>query len=414
MVNQRNRKYGLLGRKLSHSFSPLIHSMLDDYEYKLYEKENDELENFLKSTDLLGMNVTIPYKKEVIPYCKNLSETAKKLGSVNTLVKEEDGWHGYNTDYYGFCYMVKKSGIIIKGKKAIVLGSGGASLTVIQALNDLGAEKVVVISRTGANNYENISLHYDTEIIVNTTPVGMYPNNMECPIKLSDFKKCEGVIDLIYNPIRTKLLLDAKKLNIPHINGLSMLVAQAKKSAELFLKKDICDTKIDIIEKNLEKKALNIIFIGMPGCGKTTTGKILSEMLGKEFIDCDEEIVKYKNMTIPEIFEKEGEEAFRKAEHEVICEISKKTGCIIATGGGCVTREENYPYLKQNGIIFWIKRDIEKLPTNDRPLSQKNNLSKMYEERKPLYEKFCDYIVENKENALETAETAKIIKEKMI
>ena len=411
MVNQRNRKYGLLGRKLSHSFSPLIHSMLDDYEYKLYEKENDELENFLKSTDLLGMNVTIPYKKEVIPYCKHLSETAKKLGSVNTLVKEEDGWHGYNTDYYGFCYMVKKSGIIIKGKKAIVLGSGGASLTVIQALNDLGAEKVVVISRTGANNYENISLHYDTEIIVNTTPVGMYPNNMECPIKLSDFKKCEGVIDLIYNPIRTKLLLDSKKLNIPHINGLSMLVAQAKKSAELFLKKDICDTKIDIIEKNLEKKALNIIFIGMPGCGKTTTGKILSEMLGKEFVDCDEEIVKYKNMTIPEIFEKEGEEAFRKAEHEVICEISKKTGCIIATGGGCVTREENYPYLKQNGIIFWIKRDIEKLPTNDRPLSQKNNLSKMYEERKPLYEKFCDYIVENKEEQFETAEK---IKEKLI
>ena len=310
-----------------------------------------------------------------------------------------------------FVTWLKKSGIIIKGKKAIVLGSGGASLTVIQALNDLGAEKVVVISRTGANNYENISLHYDTEIIVNTTPVGMYPNNMECPIKLSDFKKCEGVIDLIYNPIRTKLLLDAKKLNIPHINGLSMLVAQAKKSAELFLKKDICDTKIDIIEKNLEKKALNIIFIGMPGCGKTTTGKILSEMLGKEFVDCDEEIVKYKNMTIPEIFEKEGEEAFRKAEHEVICEISKKTGCIIATGGGCVTREENYPYLKQNGIIFWIKRDIEKLPTNDRPLSQKNNLSKMYEERKPLYEKFCDYIVENKEEQFETAEK---IKEKLI
>ncbi len=414
MINQKSRKYGLLGRKLSHSFSPLIHSMLDNYEYKLYERESDELDRFLKSTELSGMNVTIPYKKAVIPYCVSLSENAKKLGSVNTLVKEDDGWHGYNTDYYGFCYMVKKSGIIIKGKKAIVLGSGGASLTVIQALNDLGAKKVIVISRTGENNYENISLHYDAEIIVNTTPVGMYPDNMACPIELSDFKKCEGVIDLIYNPIKTKLLLNAKELNIPHINGLSMLVAQAKKSAELFLKKDICDTKIDIIEKSLEKNAQNIILIGMPGCGKTTTGKILSEMLGKEFIDCDEEIVKYKNMTIPEIFEKEGEEAFRKAEHEVIKKVSKKTGCIIATGGGCVTREENYPYLKQNGIVFWIKRNVEKLPTDDRPLSQKNNLLKMYEERKPLYKKFCDYIVENKENALETAETAKRIKEKLI
>ena len=414
MINPKSRKYGLLGRKLSHSFSPLIHNMLDDYEYKLYEKESDELDRFLKSTELSGMNVTIPYKKAVIPYCVSLSENAKKLGSVNTLVKEDDGWHGYNTDYYGFCYMVKKSGIIIKGKKAIVLGSGGASLTVIQALNDLGAKKVIVISRTGENNYENISLHYDAEIIVNTTPVGMYPDNMACPIKLSDFKKCAGVIDLIYNPIKTKLLLDAKELNIPHINGLSMLVAQAKKSAELFLKKDICDTKIDIIEKSLEKNAQNIILIGMPGCGKTTTGKMLSEMLGKEFIDCDKEIVKYKNMTIPEIFEKEGEEAFRKAEHEVIKEVSKKTGCIIATGGGCVTREENYPYLKQNGIVFWIKRNVEKLPTDDRPLSKKNNLLKMYEERKPLYEKFCDYVIENQEEQFKTAETAKRIKEKLI
>ncbi len=405
------RQFGLLGKKLSHSFSPSIHNMLASYEYKLYEKENDELSDFLEACDLSGMNVTIPYKKEVIPYCVSLSENAKKLGSVNTLVKENDGWHGYNTDYYGFCYMVKKSGIEITAKKAIVLGSGGASLTVTQALNDLGAKEVIVISRTGENNYENIYLHYDADIIVNTTPVGMYPNNMASLLELCNFKNCVGVIDLIYNPIRTKLLLDAKNLGIPHINGLSMLVAQAKKSAELFLKKDICDSCIDNIEKSLEKKSLNIILIGMPGCGKTTTGKLLSQMTGKEFIDCDEEIVKYKNMPIPEIFEKEGEDGFRKAEHEVIKSISKKTGCIIATGGGCVTREENYPYLHQNGVIFWIKRDIKSLPTNDRPLSQKSNLFEMYEKRKPLYEKFSDYIIENHNSQKEAAE---MIKEKIL
>ncbi len=404
-----NRKFGLLGKKLSHSFSPAIHNMLGSYEYKLYEK--DEVGHFLKTCDLSGMNVTIPYKKDVIPYCTYLSETAKKLGSVNTLIKEADGWHGDNTDYYGFCYMVKKSGINPEGKKAIVLGSGGASLTVIHALYDMGAKEVTVISRTGENNYENINLHYDADIIVNTTPVGMYPDNMNSPIKLSDFKSCVGVIDLIYNPIKTKLLLDAENLGIINTNGLSMLVAQAKKAAELFFKKSICDSCIDFIEKSLHKKSVNIILIGMPGCGKSTTGKVLSEMTGRMLIDCDEEIVKYKNMSIPEIFEKEGEDAFRKAEHEVIKEVSKKTGCIIATGGGCVTREENYPYLKQNGIIFWIKRDITKLDISGRPLSQKNKLSEMYEKRKPLYEKFSDYIIENHKSQLEAAQ---MIKEKIL
>jgi len=405
----KSQKFGLLGEKLSHSFSPQIHSFLGDYEYKLYEKEKNDVEEFLKKCDLSGMNVTIPYKKTVIPFLSNLSEDAKKLGSVNTLVKEDDGWHGYNTDYYGFCYMTKKSGINPQGKKAIVLGSGGASLTVIQALYDMGAKEVTVISRTGENNYENIHKNFDAEIIVNTTPVGMYPNNMHSPVTLSDFKNCEGVLDLIYNPIKTKLLIEAKALGIPHINGLTMLVAQAKKASELFLKKQLPDSCIDYITKKLELKSQNVVLIGMPGCGKSTTGKILSKMLDKEFVDCDEEIEKYKNMSIPEIFEKEGEESFRKAEHEVIKEVTKKTGCIIATGGGCVTREENYSYLHQNGVVFWIKRDIQKLATDGRPLSQQNSLSAMYEKRKPLYEKFCDYIIEKHELQTEAAEKIKEI-----
>ncbi len=397
------KKFGLLGEKLSHSFSPPIHKMLGDYEYKLYEKEADEIGDFLDNCTFSGMNVTIPYKKTVIPYCVSLSETAKKLGSVNTLVRKADGWHGDNTDYYGFTYMTRKSGIDPKGKKAVVLGSGGASLTVIQALWDMGAKEVVVISRTGENNYENISLHYDAEIIVNTTPVGMYPKNMESVIDLSAFKCCTGVLDLIYNPAKTKLLLEAEKLGIPNINGLSMLVAQAKKASELFFDKKIEDSVIDYITKKLESNSLNIVLVGMPGCGKSTTGKLLSKMLDREFVDCDEEIVKYKNKPIPEIFEKEGEEAFRKAEHEVIKDISKKSGLVIATGGGCVTREENYDYLHQNGIIFWIKRDIEKLPVDGRPLSQKNKLSDMYEIRKPLYERFSDYIIEKHEFQQEAA-----------
>lgn len=404
-------KFGLLGRKLSHSFSPKIHKMLGSYEYKLYENEPENVGNFLENCELSGMNVTIPYKKDVIPYCVSLSETAKKLGSVNTLVKKSDGWHGYNTDYYGFTYMTKKSGINPKGKKAIVLGSGGASLTVVQALWNMGAKEVIVISRAGEDNYENLQKHFDAEIIVNTTPVGMYPNNLQCVIDLKNFKSCKGVLDLIYNPSKTKLLIDADNLNIPNINGLSMLVAQAKKSSELFFSKEIPDSVIDYITDKLNNQSLNIVLIGMPGCGKSTTGKVLSELLGREFIDCDEEIVKYKNMSIPEIFEKEGEEAFRKAEHEVIKNVSKKSGCIIATGGGCVTREENYNYLHQNGKIFWIKRDISALPTNGRPLSKINSLSQMYEKRKPMYEKFSDFIIEGHNDQREAAEK---IKEKMI
>ena len=403
-------KFGLLGKTLSHSFSPKIRKKLGNYEYNLYEKNADELEDFLNNCGLSGMNVTIPYKKEVIPFCVYLSDTAKGLGSVNTLVKNKDGWYGYNTDYYGFSYTLEKCGINPFGKKAIVLGSGGASVTVVGVLLDKGAKEVKVISRTGEDNYENISKNYDAQIIINTTPVGMYPKNMESPINLKNFKNCEGVIDIIYNPAKTKLLLDAEELNIKNENGLLMLVAQAKKSAELFLNKKIPDPYIDYITDKIRNETLNIILVGMPGCGKTTTAKVLSEICNREFIDCDEEIVKYRNMPIKDIFEKEGEELFRKYENEVIKEVSKKSGCVIATGGGAVTRDENYRYLHQNGRIFWIKRNIEELPVSGRPLSEKNSLFDMYEKRKSMYEKFCDFVIENHKDQ---KEAAKRIKEKL-
>jgi len=388
------KKFGLLGKHLGHSFSVPIHNMLGEYEYKLYEKSPNELEDFLKNPVLDGMNVTIPYKKDVIRYCSQLSDVAKKIGSVNTLILKDDGWHGHNTDYFGFVYMLKSAGISPKDKKAVILGSGGASLTAWHALSDLGAAEIVVISRTGEDNYDNIDRQFDAEIIINTTPVGMYPNTPESLISLENFKNCTGVVDLIYNPSRTKLLCDAERVQISHSNGLPMLVAQAKLASEIFQGKEIPDEKIDEIVKKIDSELKNIVLIGMPGCGKSLIGKMLSKALGKPLIDVDRYIAeRYGN--IEEIFKNKGEEYFRRVETEIIKEVSKESGKIISTGGGCVTREENYPLLHQNGIIIWLKRDITTLPTEGRPLSKLNNLEEMYRVRKPMYEQFCDFVIDN-------------------
>ena len=395
-------QYGLLGRTLSYSYSPRIHSHLGSYQYMLFEKEPESLADFLQSGDFCGLNITIPYKKAVIPYLHSLSPIAKRLGAVNTIVRQKDGTLiGHNTDYYGFSSMVKKCGIAVSGKKALVLGSGGASNTAVAVLEELGAS-AVVISRSGENNYDNLHLHTDAALIVNATPVGMYPN-VECsPISLDSFPHLEAVLDLNYNPARTQLLLDAEKKGLRTENGLWMLVAQAKESAEWFTGSSIPDSKIAELHKLLSAQMENIVLIGMPGCGKSTIAQLLSQELKRPVVDADQEICRLAGCSIPEIFAHSGENAFRELETQVLRDLGKESGKIIATGGGCVTREENYPLLHRNGKIIWLTRDLDKLPSAGRPLSQASNMETMFEIRKPMYQRFADITVSNDGSPEET------------
>ena len=411
MINGTSSLSGyLLGEHLSHTFSPRIHSLLADYSYGIMEVQKENIKSFITSGQFNFLNVTIPYKKEVIPYLSALSEEAKKIGAVNTVKRTSDGrLVGYNTDYYGFDYTLKKSGISVKGAKVLVLGSGGASVTVKAVLEDSGANQIITVSRSGEDNYENISKHKDADIIVNTTPVGMYPNNGKKPIELSIFNNCRGVIDIIYNPLKTALLLDAEKLGIKNIGGLSMLVAQAKRAAEIFTDTKIDDTKIEEIVNIISFEMSNIILVGMPGCGKSTVGNVLAKISSKTFVDCDEEFKKKFGISPAEAIETLGEEKFRQMEHEVTLEIGKLTGCVIATGGGVVTRKENYDPLHQNGKIFFIERPIELLAIDGRPLSQNRGTKELYSERLPLYLEFSDRIVENQDAEI----AAKIIIEIM-
>lgn len=386
---------GLLGGKLSHSYSPQIHGYLCDYTYDIYEKKPEELEEFLTNGNFSGVNVTIPYKKAVIPYCAELSETARKLGAVNTLVRRADGTLvGHNTDYFGFASMLNRSGITVSGKKVLVLGSGGASATVVAVLEELDAN-VIIVSRTGQNNYQNLDQHMDAAVIVNTTPVGMYPNVGNSPIDLDQFPSLEGVLDVVYNPARTQLLMDAEKRNLITMNGLWMLVAQAKESAEWFSGQAISDDKIAWIYKKLRKQMENTILIGMPGCGKSTIGMALAKKLNKTFVDADFVIEEMANKSIPEIFALEGEGGFRTWETKALSSLGKQSGLVIATGGGCVTKKENYPLLHQNGTIYWLQRDIELLATDGRPLSKSGKLPEMYTKRQPMYTCFADHAISN-------------------
>ena len=398
-------KYGLLGRRLNYSYSPQIHEQLGSYPYALFEKEPEEVADFLKSGTFTGINVTIPYKKDVIPCCAELSETARKMGAVNTIIRRADGTLiGHNTDFFGFSSMLERTGLDISGKKALVLGSGGASNTAVAVLKEHGAQ-VIVISRSGENNYSNLQRHADAAVIVNATPVGMYPNTGVSPVDLSLFPRLEGVLDMNYNPARTKLLLEAEKRGLVSENGLWMLVAQAKESAEWFLGKKLSDDAIATIHNKLRRRMENIVLIGMPGCGKSTIASLLARELGRKTADADKEIEVYAGCTIPEIFARGGEEEFRKIESAVLAELGKQSGLIIATGGGCVTRKDNYDALHQNGMILWLQRELDKLPTDGRPLSQKNKLEDMYAVRKPLYEAFADITVNNDASPEETLET---------
>ena len=381
--------YGLLGEHLPHSFSPQIHMCLGNEDYHLFETAPENLEKFLTSGKFKGINVTIPYKKAVIPFLDEISAEARKIGAVNTIAVRDGKLCGDNTDYFGFKYMVEKSGITVKDKKALVLGSGGASLTVQTVLRDMGASEVLVVSRNGEINYTNIYDNTDTDIIVNTTPVGMYPDNMNSPVDLSKFPRLCGVLDVVYNPLKTRLVMEAEKMGIPASAGLSMLVAQAKKAHEIFFNTVIDDDVCEKIEKILRLQMSNIVLIGMAGCGKSTIGKILSQKLGKEFADTDEMIEKAEERSIPEIIEKMGEDFFRCCENLAVNIVGKEKSQIIATGGGIITRPENYMPLNQNGIIVFINRDGDKLPTRGRPLSQMYGVKALYEKRMPLYKQFA-------------------------
>lgn len=388
-------KCGLIGEKLGHSYSPAIHASLADYEYKLYELSRQELPGFVKNGTWDGMNVTIPYKKTVLPMCDELSDRARRIGSVNTLVRRPDGSiYGENTDAYGFEALVRHSGIAVAGKKALVLGNGGAAASICVVLQELGAA-VTVISRGGEDNYFNLYRHEDAGIIVNTTPLGMYPNNGAAAVDLRAFPKCSGVLDVIFNPARTALLLQAESLGIPCAGGLYMLVAQAKRSSELFCGAEYDEGVIDSINARLQSEMQNTVIIGMPGSGKSTVAAALGEELGRKVYEADEIIAQRAGMSIPDIFAKEGEEGFRRRETEVLSDLGKLSGAVISTGGGCVTRQENYPLLHQNGTIICLERDLDKLPKDGRPISQSSDLKELYQRRLPMYRAFADAMVDN-------------------
>lgn len=389
--------YGLLGEKLSHSYSPQIHKMLNGCSYGLFETRPEDVETFIKSGKWDGLNVTIPYKKTVFLYLDEVSGEAAAAGCVNTVVKRDGKLFGDNTDIYGFRRTVIFSGIGVENKKALVLGSGGASAAVCIALKSLGCMPVV-ISRRGKDNYTNLDRHADAGIIVNTTPVGMYPDNGSSPLDLSAFQKLQGVFDVIYNPLRTALLLQAERLGIPYMNGLYMLVAQAKRSAELFTGKGIPDSEIGRIYEALALKMRNVILIGMPGVGKTTAAYEICRRTGRTFIDTDERITEIYGMTPAQMIIEKGEEEFRKAEHEVIKQAGSLSGAVIATGGGAVTYPENYEALHQNGTVLWLQRSIKELSIQNRPISARKSPEVLYKEREPLYRAFADHTIDMNED----------------
>ncbi|MGI6746085.1 MAG: shikimate kinase [Acutalibacteraceae bacterium] len=390
------KKFGLIGQPLSHSFSPEIHALLGDYEYKLYPLLPEQLEDFMKNNELSGFNVTIPYKSDILPYCRELSKRAQSVGCVNTVIKKTDGsYFGDNTDYLGFRALLGADAEKVRGKKVLILGNGGTAKAVRAVLYDKGINNVITVSRFGEDNYTNISSHLDAYLIINTTPIGMYPDNGKTVINLDGFSECSLVLDMIYNPAKTTLLLQAEKLGIPCRNGLYMLVFQAKEATRLFTGEQIPNERAAEISDILSYKMKNITLIGMPGCGKTTIGKKLAGITSRPFYDTDRIISETAGMDIPRIFAEKGEGYLRELETRVLREVSKKSGAVIATGGGIVTVSENHELLRQNSTVVFIERDISKLDCSARPLSQKRNIKELFSERQPLYEAVCDFKIYN-------------------
>lgn len=393
-------KYAIIGKSLPHTISPRLHEEFGNFAYGVKEfGTEEEFVKFVRSRELLGYNVTIPYKETIIPYLAEISECAREIGAVNTVLDGDGKLSGYNTDIDGVELAFKAAGIDVKGKNVLVLGSGGTSKTVQYYLKTNGAKTVSVVSRTGALNYQNVYEKTDTQIVVNTTPVGTM--SIEKPLDLTRFEKLDGVFDVIYNPIETALVRQAKTLGVKAIGGLVMLVEQGRVAHNLFatqnkeLKVLSESVTFDVVKK-LEKERMNVVLVGMAGCGKTTIGKLIAEKLGKTFVDLDEEIVKREGKTIPEIFEQNGEEYFREIERQVVANVCVKTGQVIATGGGAVLDEKSVEWMKANGKVVWIKRDAERLARGGRPLSKDlETVKNLLEKREPIYQKIAEFEVEN-------------------
>lgn len=392
-------RYCLLGKKLGHSYSQEIHT-LSGLDYTLQEREESELKDFL-SEGYDGFNVTIPYKKTIIPYLYKISETAAKIGAVNTVIKTEKGYFGDNTDIFGMQYAFERKGVCLRGKKVMILGTGGAGVTA-KVLCELKGARSVTVSRSGDINYQNCYDQQDTQIIINATPVGMYPNINDSPVNLERFKGLEFVFDCIYNPYLTQLLKQAKALNVPYSDGLTMLVYQAIQAQRAWGVEKVLNAE-SVIE-GLYRKKINVVLCGMPSSGKSSVGKVIAEKLGRSFIDTDRVITEMTGKTPSRIITESGESAFRDIETQAISKIACKNSCVIATGGGAVLRKENVDMLHLNGVIFHIDRALSLLSDEDRPLSKKESLNALYNKRRKFYENARDYAVANDKSVTDCAE----------
>lgn len=403
-------KYGLIGERLGHSFSKLIHERLSEYKYELVEIPRDGLDEFMTKREFSAINVTIPYKESVIPYLDFIDEAAAAIGAVNTVVNRGDRLYGYNTDFYGMTRLIKNAGIDARDKCAAILGSGGTSKTAEAVLKSLGAGEILRVSRSGrdgAITYEElIARRSDIGIIVNTTPIGMYPNIYDAPVDISLFESLSGVIDAVYNPLRTPLVLACSEHDITAVGGLYMLVGQAVRASEIFLGIEYPEDTLDNIYEQIRRERENIVLIGMPASGKSTVGEILANRLGRRFVDTDELIVKRTGIEIREIFEKYGEPEFRRLEAEIIKEVAAEGSLVIATGGGAILKQENVSALRQNGRLYFIDRPLEKLiPTESRPLSSdRESIEKRYSERYGIYSSVCDERIDADCEPFEVAE----------
>jgi shikimate dehydrogenase len=392
-------KYGLIGKPLGHSFSREIHALIADYDYRLFEIDEDELPRFFQERDFSGINVTIPYKQAVIPFLDEISDEAKKIGAVNTIVKKEGKLFGFNTDFFGMRALIKSAGLDLENKTVLILGTGGTSKTAVEVSKSLGATEIVKVSRRKFSDTVTYDEAYEkysgADVIINTTPVGMFPNADKTPVDIKKFKKLQGVIDAVYNPLRTNFVLDAESIGAKRRGGLYMLVAQAVYASALFLDKTADESVIDKTYARILKEKRNIVLCGMPSSGKTTVGKEIAKVFGKKFIDTDDVVVEKRKESISDIFEKYGEGEFRKEERLAIEELSKENGLVIATGGGAVLDENNVRALKRNGVILFLDRSLENLvATADRPLSKdKEKLKNLFEKRYDVYKSCADAVI---------------------